>query len=318
MRAPKCWPLSPVRIRQLIWRGAALDTSVECAVLFADLVDSTGLYARLGQARARDLIARCLGEWSSIARLHKGSVIKTIGDEVMCRFAGAAPALQAACRMHEALELDAEFNHAALAAHIGVHYGRAFINDGDVHGDAANLAASMTSIAKARQIITTESTVKHLPPDIAAQARLYDIVTLKSGQPEISIFEVLWEQGDTTRIMTRDDLATQTGAGGRIRLSYKSSELAATPHTPVVLIGRGGNCNLVVDADLVSRVHARIEYRRGKFVLIDQSTNGTFVKPEDGQQVYLRREEMPLLGCGCIGLGQAPREDGANVIHYAA
>jgi adenylate cyclase len=286
-------------------------------VLFADLVDSTGLYARLGQTRARDLIARCLGEWSTVARNHGGVVIKTIGDEVMCRFASAGDALRAACQMQEALEADAVFSDMRLMAHVGVHYGLASIDEDDVHGDAANVAASMTRIAKPRQIITTEHTVKQLPPDTAAQARLYDLVTLTRGQPQIAIFEVLWDQENATRILTRADLAAQT-ADVRLHLRYRASELMVTADTFFVLLGRDRSCNLVVDADLVSRVHARIEYRRGKFVLIDQSTNGTFVTPQDRQQVYLRREEMPLTGCGSIGLGQAPRADGANVVHYAA
>jgi adenylate cyclase len=72
-----------------------------------------------------------------------------------------------------------------------------------------------------------------------------------------------------------------------------------------------------VETSLVSRVHARIEWRRGKFVLIDQSTNGTFVKPQGGQEVYLRREEMPLVGRGCISLGENKHQGGAGLIYYS-
>ncbi|MDQ4146956.1 MAG: FHA domain-containing protein [Pseudomonadota bacterium] len=45
----------------------------------------------------------------------------------------------------------------------------------------------------------------------------------------------------------------------------------------------------MVNNNLVSRVHARIEYRRAKFVLVDQSTNGTFIRAENRRKMYLRR-----------------------------
>lgn len=81
-------------------------------------------------------------------------------------------------------------------------------------------------------------------------------------------------------------------------------------------MGRGSGCALIVEAGLVSRVHAKIEYRRGKFVLIDQSTNGTFVRSEDNREVYLRREEMPLLGRGHISLGHVAAPADLDAISY--
>jgi adenylate cyclase len=42
-------------------------------------------------------------------------------------------------------------------------------------------------------------------------------------------------------------------------------------------MGRAEENNLVVKGNLISRLHARVEFNRNKFMLIDQSTNGTFV-----------------------------------------
>ena len=52
-------------------------------------------------------------------------------------------------------------------------------------------------------------------------------------------------------------------------------------------------CDFVINSTRVSRLHAIIEYNRDKFVIIAQSTNGTFVKNSDGKEVYLRWEELP-------------------------
>ena len=45
-------------------------------------------------------------------------------------------------------------------------------------------------------------------------------------------------------------------------------------------------------------MHARIERRRDKFVLIDHSSNGTYVTMESEPEIALRREEMVLRGRG--------------------
>lgn len=297
--------------------STSLNKSVECAVLFADVSDSTGLYARYGDARAHNVLSQCVATMSEIGRRYGGVVVKTIGDEVMCRFAAADQAVHAASGIQETLEYRERFDGVMLAAHIGLHVGSAFADDGDVHGDAVNVAASMTTIAKPRQIITTQDTVARLPPQLAALTRLYDIVTLKGNRREMSVYEVLWEQENVTSILTRTDLKAQTVIS-RIHLSYKSCALMVTKDMPVVLMGRSQDCNLVVDAKLVSRVHARIEYRRDKFVLVDDSTNGTFVKPENGREIYLRREEMPLWGRGHISLAGTTRHGTGEFIYYSA
>jgi hypothetical protein len=243
--------------------------------------------------------------------------VKTIGDEVMCRFKHADQAVRAACSIHEALEWGERFDGEALAAHVGLHFGPAFLADNDVHGDAVNVAASMATIAKPRQAITTQDTITRLSPEVAALTRLYDVVSLKGNRREIAIYEVLWEKEDVTAILMRASSEYRSAAPS-MSLSYHANEMTVTPDTPVLLMGRGSDCDLVVEASLVSRVHAKIEYRRGKFVLIDQSTNGTFVRPRDGKEVYLRREEMPLLGSGHISLGKATRQGEADVIYYSA
>lgn len=293
-----------------------MDTKAACTVLFADITGSTALYARCGDERARAILSQCISLMCDACRSHGGAIVKTIGDEVMCRFDHADDAVGAACTIHSALERRARFDSIRLAAHIGLHCGPAFILEGDVYGDAPNIAARMTSIAKSGQIITTQATVERLSPAVATSARWYDRTTIKGRDQEISIYEVLWEHENATRLIPCAELTNKINTGC-LQLSYRARDISAMPDSPVLLMGRRGDCTLVVDADRVSRVHARIEYRRGKFVLIDQSANGTFIKPDDAQEVYLRREEMPLSGRGYISLGRAWRVDDVDLVCYS-
>lgn len=82
------------------------------------------------------------------------------------------------------------------------------------------------------------------------------------------------------------------------------------------ILGRGRNCDLVVNLSHISRKHARLEFRQGKFLLIDQSLNGTSVLMEDGEEVRLRREELPLAGSGTISLGKDIQDAGEHLIRF--
>jgi adenylate cyclase len=71
-----------------------------------------------------------------------------------------------------------------------------------------------------------------------------------------------------------------------------------------------------VKGNLISRLHARIELSRNKLVLIDQSTNGTFVQTLGGEESFVRRDSLQLKGEGMIGLGRLPEPDSAQTIRF--
>jgi hypothetical protein len=58
--------------------------------------------------------------------------------------------------------------------------------------------------------------------------------------------------------------------------------------------------------------------RRGKFVLIDQSTNGTFLQNVQGEEQFVRRDTTELHGEGTIGLGRAEEPGGSLAVHFKA
>jgi adenylate cyclase len=74
---------------------------------------------------------------------------------------------------------------------------------------------------------------------------------------------------------------------------------------PAIIMGRSSQCDLIVNHQSASRLHARIEYKDGNFVLVDQSGNGTFVRFSDGDKVKVHNKGVPIRGAGDIGLGDA-------------
>jgi adenylate cyclase len=291
--------------------------NIECAILFADVAGSTKLYETMGDAAAQAIIAQALSVLTRITDTFRGTVIKTIGDEIMCRFSTVDDALQAASVMQDQIK-SAPVQGVPLAIRIGLHYGPVILDttNGDVHGDGVNIAARMAGIAKAHQVITTGETVDRSSPEIGARTRAYDRATVKGKAKAIDVYEVLWgQEEDVTRLGL--DSFTQIGDAARqLQLRYQNRELLLQPEQANKVIGRGQQCDLPVEADLASRAHCRLEYSRGKFMLVDQSTNGTFVQTQDGKEVYLRREGLPLWGKGVISLGKSVAEEQTHLIHF--
>jgi len=289
---------------------------LECAILFADIAGSTRLYQAIGDERAQASVTACLARLADIAAGHDGVLIKTIGDEIMCRFPMADDALNAACEMHESLRDAPIPGDLPISVRIGTHYGPVILEGGDVFGDAVNVSARLRDVAKAAQIITTDETVQRASKSLRDKARPFDRTSLPGRAQQVEIYEVLWEANAAVTMIARVSQIQRAPITSRLRVSYAGGEVMQEP-TDTITIGRDLQCNLVIASELASRQHARIEYSRGKFVLTDQSTNGTFVHIDGSPEVYLRREALPLSGTGAISLGRTCAQETEHLIRFA-
>lgn len=289
------------------------------AVLFADICGSTSLYEELGDKAARRLISECIALMNQQAAAHQGTLIKTIGDEIMCTFPSAEAAFDAACAMQQAINIDREDKDQSQPLHIriGFHYGDVIREPGDVHGDTVNVAARVTALSSAGQIFTTQAVNEALPAELQENTRHIMRSELKGKQEKIDIFLVAWQDDDgmNTRILPHSSRKQQSAAA-ELTLSYGGQVLAVNQKRRRVVIGREAGCDIIISGSLISRQHASVELRSGKYVLSDHSANGTYVCFSDGQEVFVAREEVTLQGRGSISLGQSCTEDVAEIIEY--
>ncbi|MDO8312914.1 MAG: adenylate/guanylate cyclase domain-containing protein, partial [Sideroxyarcus sp.] len=114
------------------------------AILFADISGSTALYDSLGNEQALQLVTHTLDILTQEMAAHHGTLIKTIGDEIMCSFPNVTDAINAACAMQLAIENQRPGGEHIICIRIGLHYGEVIFEDGDVYGDAVNIAARVT------------------------------------------------------------------------------------------------------------------------------------------------------------------------------
>ena len=288
-------------------------------VLFADIAGSTRLYDTLGDEKARALVTYCLEKLAVFIKEKKGTLVKTIGDEAMSRFDVADHAASAAIYMQEGFSADPRIASIPIQLRIGLHHGPVIIDDKDVYGDAVNIAARMGDQAKAGQIITSGETLKLLEEIHQSSARLVDQTRVKGKWKPIDIYELSWGRPEeltmTTTLAGQQARAEHLHSASMV-LAFEGKEVSVDQVSPVVTLGRDTTNGVVVNDPKVSRLHARIELRKDKFILIDQSTNGTFVLREDGQMANVRRYEILLPEAGAIGLGQKTTFDSPLAIRF--
>ncbi len=288
-------------------------------ILFADVSGSTRLFETRGDEVARRLIGNILTALAEVAARHGGRVIKTIGDEIMCTFPGPLHGLLAATDMQRRIKNDPDFARDNLAIRIGLHHGEALLENGDVFGDAVNIAARMAdkSLARRDQIVTTASTVYGITNTTGLRVRSLGQARVLGKQAPIEIVDVIWQEDlanvtTVQRVMSIADAAVQVP---QLRLRYKSLVFEVDEGTSFS-IGRDPTSSLVVETEWVSRNHALIEWKRGYFMLADRSTNGTWLKIGDDDDLLVHRDEVHLRRTGTINLGQAHRIDDADLVYF--
>lgn len=283
------------------------------AVMFADVSDSTRLYESLGDREALRLVGACLASMRGAAESSGGRVVKTIGDELMCAFADAAAAATAA----EQMQRGVSERHAPLSIRVGFDCGPVIEEAGDLFGDTVNVAARMAELAQPGQILATARALDTLP-NYMTDSRPLSGITVKGKNQELEVGEIVWEYRDDLTVVADWDEDVPAAASTplpTLRLVHSSGELRLADDTELRL-GRGADCNIVIVDRKASRIHATIERRRDKFVLVDRSANGTFITLDDNREIRLKREEFTLSGGGVIGFGQSPRAQGADTVTF--
>ena len=289
--------------------------------MFADVAGSTAMYENMGDDLARERISKALNALILIIQRFNGVLVKTIGDEILVYFVDIDKALFAAKAIQEAMEDDRSPETVGVSIRIGMQYGSAILESDDIYGDTVNVASRVANIAKARQVLCTQE-IAFLVKDteLSDCMRAYDRIQVKGRTEHIHVYLYAWEgEADITNMANASSFtnpARHTQVQN-LNITYGKHSYSLPATTTSYILGRGKDCELVVQGDLISRYHTKIENRRGKFILTDQSTNGTFVQTTEGQDFFLRREELTLFGSGYISLGKKVDMRDFNIIQFS-
>lgn len=282
-------------------------------ILFADIGDSSALYEKVGDAEAYRLIADSLSRMKLAVETSHGTVLRTVGDAVLASFDRCDSAFEGA----RAIQL--AHDDIPLSVRVGFHSGIVIPDGGDIYGHAVNLAARVAAFARVGEIVATASAVRELSPAHRAFASGIDRIDVRGIPERVEVHRLQWkdESEAVTRLASRGDYDTQPNrAEMTLRLSHGDSSLQVGSSRTTATLGRAEDNDIAVLNDEASRYHARIMYRHGQILLLDDSTNGTYVRKDGLAAFQVRRDSIVLDGRGVICLGAFPDAVGAELIAF--
>ena len=290
-------------------------------VVFADLVGSTGIFERLGDATASRFVTQLTSALSKTFEQHHGRVVKLLGDGLFVVFPGEGDALAACVSIQKRLQDKPVYpggNGAPVQMQMGVECGEVVEIDGDCFGDAVNSAARLADLAGAEQILTSQRVRDALAPIQQAQLRSIGPMYLRGKAEATEVFRVDWN-------VDRDADATVMGASmfravtdAFLEVTAAGQTLRLNPRGDKLTLGRAATASLSLNDSRVSRVHATVEWRGGQFVLNDASSFGTWVyMGNQTEPVVLRRTECYLVGSGQIALGCERDAESAPLVVFS-
>lgn len=276
---------------------------VELAVMLVDVSGSTALYERVGNVGALRLVSECLDRMRLVIDRHGGEFVSSKGDDVLSTFTDPHAALDAGMTM---FEITAD---SGLTFHAGLDFGPVIRARDDVFGDPVNVAARLSGLATAGELLCTEDVHSALDSTRRSMLRFFGPRHFKGKAAPSNIY--LFSDavpGQATEISISSAPVPRAPRGPRRQgavaaLRYCKETFVCKAGNPVVM-GRAADCDLVMPLPWVSRKHATMEVRDGKVYLRDRSSAGTYVRFSTGTAVYVSRETILLPQSCTVTLGR--------------
>lgn len=288
-------------------------------VMFAEILGVARLSNQLASQKVAMLATDCLAWLASTVQDYHGVVLKTIhGKKIMVIFASPDDAAAAAIVMQAKIGEQSERLGARFGIRIGFHYGEVIDEGEDVFGDVVNSAARVLDCAAESEIVTTQETVVRFSPGHRERVIPLRALTVKGKKSQLTLCKLGWDDVEGTMsdkmLEGRHDPTQNPPSRIHLRLQDRTWEIQS--NEPAFTMGREGYNQITIQDSQVSRTHARIEYQLGRFILVDQSTNGTYLVIDGHACRILRRDDAPLVGSGWIGLGREPNPASPLAIHF--
>ncbi len=281
-------------------------------VVFADLTGSTGVFELLGDLKATNAITRLTQWMGAVCTSHGGRVVKYLGDGVLMVFTHSGAALEAVVslqRLHSQ-RLGKWPKELRMRLKVGLARGPVVEQQDDIFGDAVNVASRLSDLAGEDQVLATDTVIDDLPPAHGHRCRSLGPMDIRGRAEPWVVFRVEWQEEVLTEFLTMPGTLNPPptrkpdAEAQRIELSSLGTVMSFGVAQLPALMGRDPEAHFIVQDQRVSRLHARIVWRQGQFVLEDVSSYGTWVRFTGNDNIIaLRRQDCMLHDSGEIALG---------------
>jgi len=154
------------------------------AIMFTDIVGYTAMMGN-DEQKAFELLRKNREIQKPIIEEFGGQWIKELGDGVMASFSAASNAVYAAKKIQEAC-----YTSKAFELRIGIHQGEVVFENGDVFGDAVNIASRLQALAPPAGIYVSGSVHRDLVNKSDIRSEFSRIENLKNVKEPIHVYKI--------------------------------------------------------------------------------------------------------------------------------
>ena len=162
------------------------------AIMFTDMVDYTSMSER-DEALALTLLEEHKQLLRPIFARHGGREVKTIGDGFLVEFPSALEAVRCAVEIQQLMSRRNQSvpSERKILLRVAVHLGDVEHRDGDVYGDAVNIASRIQSLADPGGICITQQVFDHVRNNEEFRTETLGKNQLKNVQMPTTVYRVL-------------------------------------------------------------------------------------------------------------------------------
>lgn len=284
-------------------------STLQRAVLLADITGSTTLYEKAGDDAAARQIGQCIDWMKDIVEHGGGVFVAAKGDDVLATFEAAEAGLNAIELILRSLDW------SDLSIHAGLHFGPIIVTRDDIFGDTVNVTARLSSLANPGEVLVSGDFVAELDDQHAVSLKSLNAMRIKGKAEPIAVYSL---NSDT--VMLQTEMVPQVAAAApvvtmRMRLRFGDQEVHLQEGSSIT-VGRSPDNDFHISKPFVSRRHATVEITNGRVQLSDHSSFGSYLIIEGNVEVFTRRETLPVQGSGRFSPGVSAEDPDAQVIHF--
>ncbi|HET9744066.1 MAG TPA: adenylate/guanylate cyclase domain-containing protein [Chitinophagaceae bacterium] len=154
------------------------------AIMFTDIVGYTALMGN-NEQKAFELLRKSREIQRPIIEEFGGQWIKELGDGVLASFPAVSNAVYAAIKIQDACA-----SSKAFELHIGIHLGEVVFENGDIFGDAVNIASRLQALAPPGGIFVSESVQRDLSNKNDISSEFVRVENLKNVKDSIRVYKI--------------------------------------------------------------------------------------------------------------------------------
>lgn len=291
-------------------------------VLIAGISGSARLHEKLGKSEALRAVDRCVKRIERAIDAWKGHVVRVDSNEVVAAFDAADAAIQAALEMQQRIADLPPVSGVKIGIHVGIAAGSNPAENGAPARDIAADAARLAALARPTQILASEMLGRFVSLPLSAHitnaARQAGNET-EATEPILEIsasFSPVQGGKEPIDSDSNENIVSQVHTSRHLALRYRGATIEIDESNLSVRVGRDAACDIVLHDRRASRHHATIERRGSDIVLIDQSTNGSYVTVDCCPEVFVRRGEFILHAAGRIAFASSSTSPEADIVEF--